>query len=74
MIFLNAPIMQDKIIDFMNSYNENGLTFKLKSKNGMKLVFETNAEDLEAAAKAAKNAIHAQPWGTVLYFQAGVEK
>ncbi|MFD1464901.1 hypothetical protein ACFQ4L_02185 [Lapidilactobacillus mulanensis] len=74
MIFLNAPIMQDKIIEFVNGYTENGLTFKLKSQKGMKLVFETNAEDLEAAAKLVKNAIHAQSWGAVLYFQAGVEK
>lgn len=75
MIFLNAPISQDKIIDLLNNYNEDGLTFKFKEKQGnMKLLFETNASDLDAAAKAAKKAIKAQPWGTVLYFQAGVEK
>ncbi|MFC6314266.1 hypothetical protein ACFQHW_01605 [Lapidilactobacillus achengensis] len=74
MIFLNAPISQDKIIDLLNSYNENGVSFKLKSKNGMKLVFETTADDLEAAAKLAKSLIKAQSWGMVLYFQAGVEK
>ncbi|MGK4179119.1 hypothetical protein [Lapidilactobacillus dextrinicus] len=74
MIFLNAPIQQDKIIDLLNNYNEDGVTFKLKSKNGMKLVFETNMDDLEAAAALAKSTIKKQSWGTVLYFQAGVEK
>ncbi|KRM80002.1 hypothetical protein FC84_GL000705 [Lapidilactobacillus dextrinicus DSM 20335] len=74
MIFLNAPIQQDKIIDLLNNYNEDGVTFQLKSQNGMKLVFDTNMEDSEAAAKLAKAAIKAQRWGSVLYFQAGVEK
>lgn len=74
MIFLNAPIQQDKIIDLLNNYNEDGVSFQLKSQNGMKLVFETNMEDLDAAAALAKSTIKKQPWGTVLYFQAGVEK
>lgn len=74
MIFLNAPIQQTQIIDLLNNYNENGVTFELQSKKGMKLVFKTNMEDLEAAAKLAKATIKAEPWGSVLYFQAGVEK
>ncbi|MCH4057179.1 hypothetical protein [Lapidilactobacillus gannanensis] len=74
MIFLNAPIQQQQIIDLLNNYSENGVSFELESKKGMKLVFKTNMDDLEAAAKLAKSVIKAEPWGSVLYFQAGVEK
>lgn len=73
MIFLNSPLCQDQIIDLLNNYDEDGVTFKFVDKAGMKLRFETPASDLEAAAKAAKSAIKSQPWGTVLFFQAGVE-
>ena len=34
------------------------------------LIFTTTADDAEAAAKKAKELIKAQPWGSVLYFQA----
>lgn len=74
MIFLNAPILQDKIIALLEGYDKDGVSFKLVSQKGMKLVFETNQDDLEAAAKIAKNAVKAESWGGVLYFQAGVEK
>ncbi|WP_225048345.1 hypothetical protein [Lacticaseibacillus kribbianus] len=74
MIFINAPISADKMIETLNAYNENGVTFKFVKKSGMKLLFETNMEDLEAAAKLAKSTIKAQRWASVLYFQVGVEK
>lgn len=45
------------------------MTFTFKEKQGIKMFFETSAEDPEAAAKKAKELIKAQPWGTVLYFQ-----
>ncbi|MFD1429155.1 MULTISPECIES: hypothetical protein [Lacticaseibacillus] len=74
MIFINAPLEQDKMIETLESYNENGVTFKLEKKAGMKLTFSTNMEDLDAAAKLAKSTIKAQRWASVLYFQVGVEK
>jgi hypothetical protein len=75
MIFLNAPIQQDKIIALLDGYDQDGVTFKfIEKKAPMKLLFETNQEDLEAAAKTAKNLVKAEPWGGVLFFQAGVEK
>lgn len=74
MIFLNAPIQQEQIIALLDDQTVNGIHYKLKSKNGMKLVFDTDAEDLAAAAANAKKAIKAEKWGSVLFFQAGVEK
>lgn len=70
MIEINSALSQDQIIDLLNNYNEEGLTFNFKEKKGIKLIFETNGEDLEVAAKAAKTAIKAEPWGSVLYFNA----
>ncbi len=42
----------------------------LKKNKGSNCFFETSAQDKEAAAQKAKALIKAQPWGTVLYFQA----
>lgn len=70
MIELNAPIQQDKIIEFVDGLDIEGMTFTFKEKKGLKLLFETNAEDVEVAARAVREAIKAQPWGSVLYFQA----
>jgi len=41
----------------------------LKRKKGIALLFETNADDLEKAAKLAKAHIKEQSWGSVLSFQ-----
>ena len=55
------------LIILLEGYNEEGMTFTFKEKQGIKMFFETSAEDPEAAAKKAKELIKAQPWGTVLY-------
>ncbi|RST94186.1 hypothetical protein CBF35_10760 [Vagococcus salmoninarum] len=70
MIELNAPVQQDKMIEFLDGSEIEGVTFTFKEKKGMKLFFEVNSEDVEEAARTARNAIKAQPWGSVLYFQA----
>lgn len=69
MIKVNAALQQDKIIDLLNNYDEEGIQFTYKEKQGISLLFETDADDLEKAAKDAKAAIKAQSWGSVLYFQ-----
>ena len=63
-------MQQDAIKELLEGYKEEGISFTFKEKQGIKLLFETTAEDTEAAAKKAKELIKAQPWGTVLYFQA----
>lgn len=73
MLYVNTALMQDKIIDLLTNFDDADLTFKYVDKQGIKLRFETNATDLEAAAKKVKAAIKAQSWGSVLYFQVGVE-
>ncbi|TGD22317.1 hypothetical protein EGT49_09230 [Companilactobacillus suantsaicola] len=73
MIFLNVPAQQDKIIELLNNYDQDGLTFDFVDKKGLKLRFKTNATDLDAAAKTAKAAVKAEVWGSMLSFQAGFE-
>ena len=70
MISSASAMQQDAIKELLEGYNEEGISFTFKEKQGIKLLFETTAEDTEAAAKKAKELIKAQPWGTVLYFQA----
>lgn len=74
MIELNAPLQQDKIIEFADGLDKDGTTFTFKEKKGMKLYFETNAEDLDNAARTLRNAIKEEPWASVLYFQANAVK
>jgi len=69
MIKVNSAMQQEKIIDLLNDFDEEGITFTYSKKQGISLFFETNAEDLEKAAKLAKSTITGQTWGSVLYFQ-----
>lgn len=69
MIEISAAVHQNKIIELLNNYNEDGIEFTFKEKKGINLYFETNVEDLEKASGLAKSAIKNQPWGSVLYFR-----
>ncbi|MEA4828681.1 MAG: hypothetical protein VB121_01595 [Enterococcus thailandicus] len=70
MITIASAMQQDAIKELLEGFNEDGISFQFKEKQGIKLMFETTASDPEVAAKKAKELIKAQPWGTVLYFQA----
>ncbi|WP_165003160.1 MULTISPECIES: hypothetical protein [unclassified Enterococcus] len=70
MISIASAMQQEAIKELLEGYNEEGITFTFKEKQGIKMLFDTTAEDPEAAARKAKELIKAQPWGTVLYFQA----
>jgi hypothetical protein len=70
MISIASAMQQDEIKELLEGYNEDGVSFTFKEKQGIKLIFTTTADDAEAAAQKAKQLIKAQPWGSVLYFQA----
>lgn len=74
MIEISAAVHQDKIIELLNHYNEDGVQFSFIEKKGINLYFETNLEDLERASKLVSSAIKSQPWGTVLYFRSAPAK
>lgn len=69
MIEISSPTQQDRIIELLTAIDKGDVTFTFKEKKGISLYFETNTDDLEEAAKIAKSAIKAEPWGTVLYFR-----
>ncbi|MGM0523871.1 MAG: hypothetical protein ACQER2_07500 [Bacillota bacterium] len=69
MIEISSPTQQERIIELLTAIDTGDVTFTFKEKKGISLYFETNASDLEEAAKIAKSAIKAEPWGTVLYFR-----
>lgn len=70
MIKVNSALQQDKIIELLNTYTDgDNLTFTFEEKKGISLLFQTNEENLDKAAKVAKAAIKKESWGSVLYFQ-----
>lgn len=69
MIRISSPLRQDEIIELLNAYTDGDVSFTFKEKKGIALLFETNADDLEKAAKLAKAHIKEQSWGSVLSFQ-----
>ena len=68
MITVNVAMQQDKIIELLEGLDQ-GIKYSYKEKKGIKLFFEVDIDDLDAAAKMAKESIKAQPWGSVLFFQ-----
>ncbi len=74
MIEISSAVQQEKIIELLNNFNQEGIQFSFKEKKGINLYFETNANDLENASKIAKSAIKSQPWGSVLYFRTAPAK
>lgn len=71
MITIASAMQQEEIKALLESFNEEGITFTFKGKKGIKLAFEVTG-DASTAAQKAKELIKAQPWGSVLYFQAVV--
>ncbi len=50
MIEINSALQQDKIIALLDGATKDGITFTYKEKKGLKLIFETTADDNEKAA------------------------
>lgn len=69
MIRINSALKQDEIIKLMEAYDADGLEFTFVKKEGIGLLFETNAVDLEEVSRDVKAHIKAQSWGSVLFFQ-----
>lgn len=72
MIIVNSAIMQDKIIDILEACKE--ASFKFIKKEGIRIYFETDMEDQEAAAKIAKAEIKKDPIGGTLLFSVKTEE
>ncbi|WP_159519133.1 hypothetical protein [Erysipelothrix urinaevulpis] len=66
MIIVNSPLMQDEIKAAVEAIESP--TFTFVKKDGIRLYFETESEDLEAAVKIAKTEIKNMPNATALFF------
>lgn len=69
MIRISSPLRQEEIIELLNEYSGDNLSFTFKKKNGIALFFDTDASNVEKSAKLAKALIKEQSWGSILSFQ-----
>lgn len=72
MIIVNSPIMQDKIIEILESSDKGD--FKFNKKEGIRIYFETSIENKEEAAKIAKSEIKNNPISGALIFKVKTEE
>lgn len=68
MIYVSCGVEADKIRNILESA-EGDIKFVFVEKKGIKMSFETDTTDLDAAVRRAKDLIKATEIGKVLYFQ-----
>ena len=64
MVIVNSPIMQKKIIQIVEGITE--MKFTHEKTDGIRIYFNTDNEDIEAACKLVKAAIKKDPMGGAL--------
>lgn len=64
MVVVHSPLMQDKLIKIVEACQT--YEYKFIKKEGIKLYFEANTDDDDAAVAAAKKAIKADPMAGAL--------
>lgn len=67
MITINSAMQQENIKALLAAIDQDGITYTFKDKKGIALIFDVTG-DKEAAIRLAKEAIKAEDWGRVLYF------
>jgi chorismate mutase len=67
MITVSSAMQQENIKKLLESIENEAITYKFKEKKGIQLIFEITG-DKDAAIRLAKDAIKAEEWGKVLYF------
>lgn len=68
MIYVNCAVQQDDIIKMLEEY-EGDIKFKFVERQGIKIGFQVNVEDLDKAINQAKAIIKESKIGKALYFQ-----
>jgi hypothetical protein len=68
MIQITVTMMQDKVIELLESYVGEDFQFRFMGKTGIQLKFEVSG-DATGAAKKAKELIKGESWGSALFFQ-----
>lgn len=67
-IFVNAAMKNEEIIKLLSEYTENNVEFKFIKKTGLKLEFEANNIEKQAAVNLVKTLIKSTDFGKILYF------
>ncbi|WP_207941006.1 hypothetical protein DOK78_001440 [Enterococcus sp. DIV2402] len=67
MITVSSAMQQENIKKLLESIENEAITYKFKEKKGIQLIFKITG-DKDAAIRLAKDAIKAEEWGKVLYF------
>lgn len=67
MIIINSPMKQEFIIETLSSL-DGEIKFELVKKEGVKIYFNVNIDDINQAIDFAKKTIKATEIGKVLYF------
>lgn len=68
MLSVISPLQQEAIKQLLTDYQEDGIQFTFKEKQGIKMLFEVSVEN-ETVIQKVKELIKAQPWGSVLMVQ-----
>lgn len=68
-LVVNSALAQDKLIEFLDGYDKDGITLKYLDKKGLKLFFEfTGLTPGYEAQSTMKSIIRSQEWAKTLYF------
>jgi len=72
-VIVNSPLKTENVVEVLDGYDKNGVTYKLIKKEGMKLTFQVEGVDRIGAIDLTKKIIRSYDFGKVLYFQVKVE-
>lgn len=68
-LVVNSALYQDKLIEALDGYNDNGITLKFIEKKGLKLYFEQTGLDTGYEGQSVmKKIIRSNDWAKTLYF------
>lgn len=73
-LVVNSALYQDKLINFLDGYDQDGITLKFIEKKGLKLIFDfTGVEPGYDGQSVMKKIIRSQDWAKTLYFSISFE-
>lgn len=67
MIVVASAMQTDNIKALLEGLDQDGIKYTFKEKKGINMTFDVEG-DVERAVRLAKDAIKAEAWGKVLYF------
>lgn len=69
MFYIQSPLKRDFFVEFLDGKEFDGVTFKFKEIQGMKIYFDYEGDvDLDRAIRVAKDNLKTSEIGRVLYY------